>query len=182
MFKSIILLNFIFLTTINCMSRNDFCFKNENKICTGIYDGSNLKYIENCEELKCKAPFSHECKDFCTTKKAYCTTLLLLRSYTKFDGSSKSCWNSNPKLSDFCVNGENCFLKTIYNGVNNSSQMDCMCPENKRFVCGIYCTKHSMICSAINKPIPKISDSKSCGNANTIYRLKKITSNVLIRF
>ena len=25
--------------------------KNENKICTGIYDGSNLKYIENCEEL-----------------------------------------------------------------------------------------------------------------------------------
>ena len=183
-FKILIFLNIIYLkNTINCMSKNDFCFKNENKICTGLYDGSNLKYAEKCEQITCNAPFTYECQDFCVTKKLYCKTLTWLRQHAHFDGSSRSCWISKPKSTDFCLNGKNCFLQTSYNGFNNTSEIDCKCPSNRSFVCEEYCSRDSIECSSLKKSkFERTNQPKSCVNSNRVYRLKKISTNVLIRF
>jgi len=181
MIKKIILLSLLSFTTINCLIKN-ICFQNEKKICTGVYDNSNLKYTENCKKVKCKAPFAFDCKDHCTDTLLKCKALILLKAYRNYNGTFQNCSITKPKSADFCLNGKNCWLQTTYNGVNKTSTVDCKCPNDKSFVCGEYCTKNSMICNSINISDAKNNHSESCDNHYRIYYLKKITTNFLIRF
>lgn len=181
MIKIIILLSLFYSTTVNCVIKN-VCFQNEKKICTGVYDNSNLKYTENCKKLKCKAPLTFDCNDYCTDTILKCRVIILLKAYKFYNGTFHSCSISKPKVSDFCLNGKNCLLQTTYNGVNKSGAIVCKCPKDKSFICGEYCTKNSMICNALNKAKVKNSHSNSCANKNTIYRFKEKKKFLKTRF
>lgn len=181
MIKIIILLILVFSTTINSMIKNA-CFQNEKKVCTGVYDSTNLKYTENCNKLKCKAPLAFDCKDYCTNTILKCKGIILLKAYKSYNGTFQNCSVSRPKLNDFCLNGKNCLLLATYNGLNKTSTIDCKCPNDKSFICGEYCAKNSMICNAINISEAKIYHPESCDNHQSIYYLKRITTKFLIRF
>ncbi len=180
MFRIIALLILIFFTATNCLNKDDFCFQNENKICTGKYDESSLKYSEDCEKLTCKKPLSYDCFNYCTMNKAYCMVILLMKGQTILNDSFENCSITQLKSSDFCLNGENCFLNVILGKNNFTNLMECKCPDDKSFICGKYCTKNSIICNALNKS--KIIDSESCDNGNSIYYFKKIPKKYQMRF
>ncbi len=180
-----LLLSLIQLYNINCFEpKIDFCFKNEKINCTGMYDSLNLKYTEVCEKVTCQTPLKYNCKDYCTLNMLDCMTLTFSQSYYNFKGPVKKCFNLNHKSSDFCLNGKNCLLITANKRVNKSTTIDCICPENKSFKCGEYCTKNSMICNSIIK-LKKASaliETKSCSNDNTNYRVKKNSKFYSLRF
>jgi len=176
---SLFLLKLIILDEINCLNSDKFCFKNEKKLCT-----DSIKKADKCEEIKCKSPFSYDCKIFCTTSRMNCenfTNLKLkqrtirfrkMNSYKIFAQSIQNCTIliQNPSASDFCLNGKNCMLQTRYNGVNNTSGIDCKCPNGNSYICGKYCTKNNLICNAISK---SRHITKSCGNGKSIYLINK---------
>jgi hypothetical protein len=172
MFK--ITLYLIFFNTINAI---DFCIRNEKKICSGIYDESNLKYTENCVKIACRSPFSYDCKDYCTINRGHCK-LLNWRLSNLFDSSPNknsitNCFITKIKSSDFCLNGENCLLHITLGEKNLTSKMRCKCPEEKSFACGKYCTRDNLKCKEIENLKTKLHNLEYCGNANINYFIEK---------
>ena len=168
-------------------SNKDFCFKNEKEICTGIYDQSSLKYTKNCEKITCQSPLTYDCtENFCTNKMKDCKFLNWHSSIFKSNTerfSFQKCFISNIKFSDFCLNGKNCLRRITLETRNLTRKFSCLCPNDKSFICGKYCTKNSIICKAIkisNKQ--QNNNSISCGNSDSIYLQKTRQNSHLIRF
>ena len=181
MFKTVVI---IFICYIHGLrSDNDFCYKNEKKICTGKYDQSNLKYTEICEKIKCQSPLSNDCKDFCTRQMTNCKFFnwhLRIFEFKPVKNSFQKCLNLTVKNSDFCLNGKKCLRHLIAEPRNLTRKIDCKCPNDKSFICGKYCTTNNIICKAIQTSKKK---SKSCGNSNSSYFLKQIAKSYFpIRF
>lgn len=140
---------FFFISLVQCIKTNDFCYLKKGKTFS-----------------KCNEKYNFKCGSFaCTTNQKNCEFLSLFSALEKIhktrlnlmvkecSETSKYKWNAN----DVCLNAKNCvkFLITIWSF--QAKQNECKCIGKYSYKCNSdYCGLNKHACDGLSKKISKI--------------------------